>query len=62
MQSQEGNHLSPAKNLCNCNHFSPNKVARQLKLANEMLDAWENLEVMEEDLSAGVDDQPRQQP
>ena len=58
-QPHEGKHISLAKALGNCNHFNPNKVAHQLKQAEEVLDAGEKLEAMDEDLLVGANDQPR---
>ncbi|KAH9698767.1 hypothetical protein KPL71_024125 [Citrus sinensis] len=50
-QPHEGNHISPVNTLGNYSHISSNKIARQLKLTEEILDAGENLVAMEEDVS-----------
>lgn len=57
-QSHDVSHLSPSKQAYSHSHLSPQRVARQLKLVDEGLDAEGSLEAMEEDLSAGAGGQP----
>lgn len=60
-QPHEGNHISPVNTLSNCSHISSNKIARQLKLTEEILDAMEILVAIEVDVLAGAEYQPRRQ-